>query len=103
MSLPKIALPPEIEALAGKYAELNSSRIKAEKELKAIRQELTDFTGPSFKGQSERFSLQVTSVPPSLTVDAGLLRQQYPQIYPNVLKQKSGYSKLEVKQVKQAA
>jgi len=102
MSLPKVQLPLEIEALAGKYAELNSIKNSAEKELKAIRLELTDFTGPSFKGESGRFSLQVTSVPPSLTVDAGLLRQQYPQIYPTVLKQRAGYSKLEVKPVKQA-
>jgi CRISPR-associated exonuclease Cas4 len=102
MILPKVMLPPEIEMLAGKYAELNSTKSHAEKEMKSIRQELLDFTGPKFSGRSDNYDLLVSSVAASMTVDGNLLRSQYPDIYPMVLKERAGYSKLEVKQVKHA-
>jgi hypothetical protein len=103
MILPKVVLPPEIEKLAGKYAELNSTKSHAEKEMKSIRQELLDFTGPSFKGRSDNYDLLVSSVAASMTVDGSELRKQYPDIYPMVLKERAGYCKLEVKPVKHAA
>jgi hypothetical protein len=103
MMLPKVELPPEIEQLAGKYAELNSTKGHAEKEMKAIRQELLDFTGPVFKGRSEKFDLLVSSIATSLSVDNALLKKQYPDVYPMVLKEKSGYTKLEVKPLHRAA
>jgi predicted phage-related endonuclease len=103
MILPKVALPPEIEMLAGKYAELNITKSHAEKEMKSIRQELLDFTGPKFSGTSDNYSLLVSSIASSMTVDGNLLRSQYPDVYPMVLKERAGYSKLEVKQVKHSA
>ena len=103
MMLPKVDLPPEIEALAGKYAQLNSTKSRAEKEMKSIRQELMDFTGPAFKGRSATVDLVVSSVAPSQTVDSDLLKQHYPDIYPAVLKERAGYLKLECKPVKTAA
>ena len=102
MSLPKVALPPEIEMLAGKYAELNSTKSHAEKEMKGIRQELLDFTGPVFKGRSEKFDLLVSSIAASMTVDNALLKKEYPDVFNHVQKEKSGYCKLEVKQLKHA-
>ena len=103
MTLPRVQLPPEVEALAGRYNELHSTKSHAEKEMKVIREELLDFTGPSFKGRSDNYDLQVSSVASTMTVDASLLKKQYPDIYPTVLKEKSGYVKLEVKPVKAAA
>jgi CRISPR/Cas system-associated exonuclease Cas4 (RecB family) len=100
MILPKVKLPLEIEALAGKYAEQNSIKSHAEKELKSLRQELLDFTGPKFSGRSDNYDLIVTSIASGLAVDGNLLKSNYPDIYPMVLKERAGYSKLEVKQLK---
>lgn len=100
MCLPNVALPPEVEMLAAKYSELNGVKNAAEKELKALRQELTDFTGDSFKGKSDNYEISVSSVQPAMTVDSSLLRQLYPDVYPQVLKPRAGYSRLEVKPVR---
>lgn len=100
MSLPKVELPAEIEMLASKYAELNDTKKKAEKEMTSIRQELVDFTGPSFKGRSECCDLTVSTVEGSMTVDSALLKSLYPEVYPNVLKPRAGYSRLEVKPIR---
>jgi hypothetical protein len=102
MTVPKVELPPEIEALANKYAQLNGTKSRAEKEMKSIRQELVDFTGPVFKGRSNTVDLLVSSVAPSMTIDGELLKSQYPDIYPEVLKERAGYTKLECKPVKTA-
>ena len=102
MNMAKVELPPEIEALAGKYAELNSSKNRADKEMKSIRQELMDFTGPVFKGRSDSVDLVVSFVEPSLVVDGTLLKKQYPDIYPAVLKERAGYTKLECKPARTA-
>lgn len=103
MTLPKVLLPPEIEMIAQKYAELNSTKSHAEKEMKSIRKELLDYSGPIFKGRSDTVDLVVSSVASSMTVDSALLKKQYPDVYPNVLKERAGYTKLEVKSVKMAA
>lgn len=103
MTMPKVELPPEVEMLAGKYAELNSIKNRADKELKSLRQELTDYTGDSFKGRSDNYELTVSTVQPTLTVDGTLLKQMYPDVYPQVLKVRAGYSRLEVKPVRKAA
>lgn len=97
MNLPKVELPPEIDMIAAKYAELNVAKAAAEKELKSIRQELVDYTGPSFKGRSDRFDLVVTTIEGGVSVDANLLKLQFPEVYPQVLKPRAGYSRLEVK------
>jgi CRISPR-associated exonuclease Cas4 len=102
MSLPKVELPPEIESLANKYAELNSTKNHADKQMKSIRQELLDFTGPVFKGRSDTVDLVVSFVAPSKALDAELLQKQYPAIYPGVLKERAGYTKLECKKNKTA-
>lgn len=99
MTLPKVILPPEVEALAGKYAELNNVKNKAEKAIKTIRQELIDFTGPVFKGRSDNYDMTVSTVQSSMTVDGTLLKQLYPDVYPNVLKSRAGYSRLDVKPI----
>ncbi|QXE87376.1 hypothetical protein KP003_02915 [Geomonas nitrogeniifigens] len=100
MVLPRVNLPDEIEMLAGKYLELNTEKVRAEKEMKAIRQELVDFTGSSFKGRSANYDLTVTAVDGGMAVDASLLKSLHPDIYPTVLKPRAGYSRLEVRSVK---
>ena len=96
-----VELPPEIDSMVSRYAKLNTTKSQAEKELKSLRLAITDFTGvTSFKGRNDRFDLIVSSVASSMTVDANLLRAQYPDIYPKVLKPRAGYSKLEVKELK---
>ena len=102
MSVPKVDLPPEIEALANKYAQLNSTKSKAEKEMKSIRQELVEFTGPVFKGRSNTVDLLVSYVEPTMIVDGSIVKKEYPDIYPGVLKERAGYTKLECKSVKTA-
>jgi len=102
MTLPEVDLPPEIEALAVKYAALNGTKNHAEKELKSIRQELVDFTGPVFKGRSDSVDLVVSYVAPSMVIDGTLLKKEYPDIYPAILKERAGYTKLECKLVKTA-
>jgi CRISPR/Cas system-associated exonuclease Cas4 (RecB family) len=97
MSLPEVELPPEIEAMANKFVELGDIRHEADREMKSIREELLDFTGPVFKGRSETIDLVVSSVAPSMTVDSKLLKKQYPDIYPEVLKERAGFTKLECK------
>ncbi len=99
MNVPKVDLPPEIEALAGKYAELNGTKNRADKEMKSIRQELMDFTGPVFKGRSNTVDLLVSFVAPSQVVDSDQLKKQHPDIYSAVLKERAGYTKLECKPV----
>ena len=103
MALPKVELPAEIEALALRYAELNSMKNCADKEMKSIRQELLEFTGSAFKGRTDAVDLVVSTVAPTMAVDGDLLKKQYPDIYPGVLKGKSGYTKLECRPVKKAA
>lgn len=88
--------------MAFRYAELNSTKKHVDREMKGIRQELLDFTGSVFKGRSDTVDLIVSTVDPSLIVDGELLRQHYPDIYNGVLKERAGYTKLEVKQAKQA-
>ena len=95
-----VELPADTEALVSRYAELNDTKGRAEKELKSLRQAITDFTGPAFKGRTDRFDLEVSSVAPSMTVDAALLRARYPDIYPSVLKTRAGYTKLDIKSLK---
>ena len=97
MALPIVSLPPEVDMLAGKYAELNGIKSRTEKELKTVRQELIDYTGSSYKGRSDNYALTVSSVQSSMSVDGPLLKQLFPDVYGQVLKARSGYSRLEVK------
>ena len=104
MSCQNVELPPEVDAMVSRYAELNEVKGKADKELKSLRQAITDFTGvSSFRGRTDRFDLVVSTVASSMTVDGNILRLQYPDIYPKVLKPRAGYTKLEVKPLKQSA
>ena len=80
MNLPKVDLLPEIESMANPYAELNSTKHRADKEMKGIRQELMDLTGPVFKGRADSVDLSISFIEPSLVVDGTLLKQQYPDI-----------------------
>lgn len=95
-----VQLPPEVEMLALKYAELNDTKSQADKQMKSIRQELVDYTGTKFRGRTESLDLTVSWVEPSLTVDGALLKQNHPEIYPKVLKPRAGYTRLEVKPFK---
>ncbi len=95
MAMPQVELPDEIESLASKYVELGQIRNEADREMKSIREELLEFTGPTFKGRSDSIDLIVSSVAPSMVVDGKLLKQQYPDIYPEVLKERAGFTKLE--------
>ena len=95
MTLPEVELPPEIEALANRYLKLNEVRHAADTKLKNIREGLLEFAGPSFKGRSDSIELITSSVGPSAMVDSKLLKLQYPDIYPAVLKERAGFTKLE--------
>jgi len=103
MLLPPVELPSEIEALASKYIELNSIAKQTDREMKSIRDELLQFTGPEFKGRGATVDLIVSAIESSMVVDSKLLKQHYPDIYPEVLKERAGYSKLECRPLKKAA
>lgn len=98
MSLPKVELPDEIEALACRFAELNTAKRQVEREMKGLRQELLDFTGPVFRGRSDTVDLVASPVDPGLIVDSDRLKLLHPDIYSTVLKERAGYIKLECKQ-----
>lgn len=95
MALPEVELPPEVEALANRYLKLNEVKHAADTKLKNIREGLLEFTGPLFKGRTETIELVVSSVAPSMVVDSKLLKKQYPDVYPDVMKERAGYTKLE--------
>jgi hypothetical protein len=97
-----VELPPEVEYMAMQYADLNSTKSHVEKEMKGIRAELLDFTGPSFKGRTESLSISSSTISSGVSVDAALLKQLFPDVYPQVLKPKTGYTRLEVKPFKVA-
>jgi len=103
LMLPKVELPPEIERLALNYAELNATKNQAEKKMKSIKLELLEFTGPAFKGRTDKVDLVASSVAPSMAVDSEVLQKQYPDIYPAVLKGRAGYTKLECRSAKASA
>jgi len=95
MTMPEVELPPEIETLAHRYLKLHEVRHAADTKLKNIREGLLEFTGPSFRGRSDTIELIVSSVGPTAMVDSKLLKLQYPDVYPVVLKERSGFTKLE--------
>lgn len=90
-------IPGELEALARRYAELNSMKNGAEKELRAMKDEIVAATGDSFKGCNDALAIIVNTVPPATTVDSALLRKLHPDIFDEVSKQRAGYTKLEVR------
>jgi hypothetical protein len=90
-------IPGELESLARRYAELNSMKNGAEKELRTLKEEIISATGESFRGCNDNLAIIVNTVPPSITVDSALLRKRYPDVYDDVIKPKAGYSKLEVR------
>lgn len=90
-------IPGELEALARRYAELNSMKNSAEKELRAMKDEIIAATGESFRGCNDNLAIIVNTVPPSVTVDSALLRKLHPDIFDEVSKQRAGYTKLEVR------
>lgn len=95
MTVPEVDLPPDVAALANRYLKLNEVRHAADAKLKNIREGLLEFTGPSFKGRSDSIELITSSVGPSAMVDSKLLKLQYPDVYPAVLMERAGFTKLE--------
>lgn len=95
LAMAEVELPPEIESMANRFVQLNDVRYEADRKMRDIREELLKFTGESFKGRSETVELNVSSVGPSMVVDSKLLKKQYPDVYPEVLKERAGYTKLE--------
>lgn len=95
MTVPEVELPPDIEALANRYLKLHEVRHAADTRLRNIREGLLGFTGPSFRGRSDSIELIASSVGPTVMVDGKLLKLQYPDVYPAVLKERAGFTKLE--------
>lgn len=95
MTVPEVELPPDIEALANRYLKLHEVRHAADTRLRNIREGLLGFTGPSFRGRSDSIELIASSVGPTAMVDGKLLKLQYPDVYPAVLKERAGFTKLE--------
>ena len=90
-------LPQEILQAGKAYLELNSQKKQIESQLNILKDNLLSYTGGSFKSITDEFSIVATTVSESLTVDGKKLKADFPDIYEQVTKPKSGFVKLEVK------
>lgn len=90
-------LPREILDTGRKYLELNEQKKALENRLDVLKNDILTFADGTFKGASDGILINVTSVADSTTIDSYKLKRNYPDIYDQVTKPKSGYVKLEIK------
>ena len=99
-----VNLPDDVHQMLEQYSMLSDVKNKAEKDLKGLKEEIVEFTGPRFKGRSDghsdNFVLNVTTVEGGSMVDTALLREVYPDIFQEVQKPKSPYCKIDVRPIK---
>jgi len=90
-------LPQEILEAGMKYLQLNEQKKVIDARLEVLKNDILTFADGTFKGASNGILINVTSVADSITVDGTKLKRNYPDIYDQVTKPKSGYVKLEIK------
>jgi len=97
-------LPHEVTTHVEKLIALNEQKKRIETELEQVKNELLYYTGErSFRGEAEEVALVVTKVEDSMTVDGPKLKKEYPDIYGEVTKKKSGFVKVEAKRLPSSA
>lgn len=95
-----ITVPPEVDHMAQRYAELSEGKAEIDREMKYLKGEILSFFGERFRGNTEHVTIVVSTIGPSETVDSKLLQSDFPEIYGQVRKPRAGYTKLEVKELK---
>ena len=90
-------LPPEIHQAGRTYLQLNKQKKEIEARLEVLKNDILTFADGTFKGASDGILVNVTSVAGSVTVDSSKLKRNYPDVYDQVTKPKSGFVKLEIK------
>lgn len=99
----EVLIPVEIVRMAQGYLACQSQRAQTERALKKFKEDILSFTGCNFRGSAQDIVLSTFEVAPSELVDAALLKQKYPEIYEEVKKEKAGFTRLDIKQVKTQA
>lgn len=90
-------VPEDLATLARHYLEVNAEKKRIEDKLETIKKEILNYCGENFNASSNGLTIKVSKTSDSLIVDSKKLKEQYPDIYQNVSKVKSGYLKLEIK------
>ncbi|MDO3380503.1 hypothetical protein [Geoalkalibacter halelectricus] len=99
----EVAIPREILALAESYLRLYARKAQADRDLKKLKEDILSFTGSAFRGSAEDVLLAAYDVAPGEMIDAGLLKERYPEIYEEVKKERAGFTRLDIKRVKTQA
>lgn len=90
-------VPEELKSMAQRYLELSAEKKQIEDKLETIKKEILNYCGESFNGSSEGITIKVSKTKDTTIVDSNKLKEEYPDIYKNVSKVKSGYLRLEIK------
>jgi len=93
-------IPEEITERVTEYEILDQRKKDLEKSLDPIKKELIAFFGKKFQGVTEDgIAVATLTVAPSETVDAAILRKDYPDVFKSCSKPKVGYTRLEVRRL----
>lgn len=93
-------IPPEVTERVAEYECLDRRKKDLEKTLDPLKKELIAFFGKRFQGITEDgIAVATTTIAPSETVDASLLKADFPDVYKSCSKPKNGYTKLEIRKL----
>jgi len=96
-------MPNDVIDVAKAYLDLNEEKKKLEADVNRLKEELLKYTGNSFQGIHNGIAIKSYTVKDSVTVGSKKLKNDFPEAYKACTKPKSGYTKLEVSEVKQVA
>jgi hypothetical protein len=94
-----VELPAEIENMVDGYHSATQLKAMTERTLETLKGNILSFAGNRFKGTTldEKLLLNVWEVGPSESVDTKLLKAKFPEVYTQVKRPKSGYTRMEVR------
>jgi len=93
-------IPIEVTERVAEYECLDRRKKDLEKTLDPLKKELIAFFGKRFQGVTEDgIAVATTTIVPGETVDAALLKSDYPDVYKSCSKPKNGYTKLEIRKL----
>ena len=93
-------IPLEVTERVAEYECLDRRKKDLEKTLDPIKKELIAFFGKRFQGVTDGgIAVTTITIAPGETVDAALLKADFPDVYKSCGKPKNGYTKLEVRKL----
>jgi len=92
-----VELPMEILKAGKAYLELSEQKRQIENQLNLLKENIITYTGGAFKAVTSEFSIVISTVAESLTIDSRKLKSDFPDIYNQVTKPKTGFVKLDIK------